>query len=76
MKYIIIANIIATIASLIMIYSGFIENKKKFLIAQNTHVCIQMISNLLLNGISGVVNNILTSNPETIFTDRLKNYRS
>lgn len=60
MKYIIIANVIATIASLIMIYSGFIENKKKFLIAQNTHVCIQMISNLLLNGISGVVNNILT----------------
>ena len=60
MKYIIIANIIATIASLIMIYSGVIEDKKKFLRVQNTHVFLQMISNSLLNGISGVINNVLT----------------
>ena len=55
----IIGNIIALIASLLMVYSGIIKNKKGILYVQSIEIGLFIISNLILNGISGAIINTI-----------------
>ena len=57
---IIIANIIALIASILMVYSGILKDKKKILFFQSVHIALYVVSNALLKGISGVIINTLS----------------
>ena len=52
-------NVIALIASLLMVYSGIVKNKKKILYVQSIQVGLFAISNLVLNGISGAIINTI-----------------
>lgn len=54
-----IGNIIATIASIFMIYSGVLEEKKKILYVQTIQIILLVISNFVLGGIVGGIVNIL-----------------
>ena len=53
----IIANIIALIASILMVYSGIINNKKKIIYVQTIQIGLLIISNALLGGITGTITN-------------------
>lgn len=57
---IIIGNVIALIASLIMVYSGAIKNKKKILYFQSIQIGLSVISNIVLGGITGAIINALS----------------
>lgn len=57
---IIIGNIVALVASILMIYSGILKHKKKILYVQSLYICLFTLSNLLLNGISGVIINAIS----------------
>lgn len=54
---IIIGNIIALIASLLMVYSGVIKQKKKILYVQIIQIGMLTISNIVLGGFVGAVVN-------------------
>ena len=56
---IIIGNVIALIASLLMVYSGIIKVKKKILYVQSVQIGLSIVSNLVLNGISGAIINAI-----------------
>lgn len=60
MLTIIIGNFIAVIASLLMVYTGFIKNKKKILYIQTIEISLFVISNVILGGITGAINNAIT----------------
>ena len=55
----IIGNIIALIASLLMVYSGIIKEKKKILIVQDIQMILLAISNAVLGGITGCIINAI-----------------
>ena len=55
----VIGNIIALIASLIMVYSGVLKQKKKILYFQTIQIGLSVISNLVLGGISGAIINMI-----------------
>ena len=55
----IIGNIIALISSIIMVYTGIIKEKKKLIYVQSIQILLFAISNLVLNGITGFIINIL-----------------
>ena len=55
----IIGNIIALIASLIMVYSGILKNKKKILYFQTIQIGLSVVSNIILQGISGAIINAI-----------------
>ena len=57
---ILIFNIIALLTSLIMVYSGILKNKKKILYFQSIQIGLFVISNLVLNGISGAIINAIS----------------
>ena len=57
---VVIANIIDLIAALIQVGSGSIKQKTKILIAQIIQLLMQAVSMLLLGGITGAINNILS----------------
>lgn len=57
MTFIIIGNIIALIASLLMVYSGIVKEKKQVLFYQTLEVGFAVISYLFLGGIAGAVVN-------------------
>jgi len=57
MVAIVIGNIIALIASLLMVYSGFIKPKKKILYMQTVQCGLSIISNVVLGGITGAIIN-------------------
>lgn len=57
---IVIANIIALIASILMVYSGLLKEKRKILFVHSIHIALFVVSNTLLKGISGVIINILS----------------
>lgn len=50
-------NIVALIASLIMVYTGFIKTKQKILYAQSVQIGLLVVSNLVLGGYTGAVIN-------------------
>ena len=57
---IIIGNIIALIASLLMVYSGIIKQKKKILYVQTIQIGLLVVSNMVLGGIVGAIINALS----------------
>ena len=58
---ILIGNIIALIASVLMVYSGYVKNKKKILIIQTIQIILFALSDLVLGGITGTIINIISS---------------
>ena len=60
MNYIVIGNIIALIASLLMLYSGYIKKKQKILFIQTIQIGLSVLSNVVLGGISGAIINALS----------------
>ena len=59
MTNIIIGNIIALIASILMVYSGILKEKKKILYIQTIQIGLFVIGNLVLGGITGAIINAL-----------------
>lgn len=59
MNTILIANAIALIASLLMVYTGYIKKKEKILFFQTIQIGLSVISNLILGGITGAIINVL-----------------
>ena len=60
MNDIVIGNIIALIASLLMLYSGYIKKKQKILFVQTIQIGLSVLSNVVLGGISGAIINALS----------------
>ena len=59
MNTILIANAIALIASLLMVYTGYIKKKEKILFFQTIQIGLSVISNLILGGITCAIINAL-----------------
>ena len=59
MIYVLIANITAFIASLILIYTGYLKDKKQILLFQIIQFILFIISYLLLGAFTGVILNFL-----------------
>ena len=57
---IIIGNIVALIASFVMVYSGLVKVKKKIIYVQSIEILLYTISNAILGGITGVITNIVS----------------
>ena len=57
---IIVGNIIALIASVIMVYSGYIKEKKKILYFQTVQIALSVVSNIVLGGITGAIINAIS----------------
>ena len=55
-----LGNIIALVASILMVYTGIIKEKKKILLVQGTQIGLSVISNLVLGGITGAIINALS----------------
>ena len=55
-----IGNIIALIASIFMVYSGLIQNKKRILIIQTIQILCSVVSNIVLGGITGAIINAIS----------------
>ena len=53
-------NIIALIASILMVYSGMLKQKKKILYFQTVQIGMSVISNIILGGITGAIINALS----------------
>ena len=60
MVSIIIGNIIALIASILMVCSGMLKQKKKILYFQTVQIGMSVISNIILGGITGAIINALS----------------
>lgn len=56
---IVLGNIIALIASLIMVYTGVIKTKKKIVFVQMVEILLFALSSFILGGYSGTVVNII-----------------
>lgn len=57
--YLIIGNLIALVASIIMVYSGFLKNKKEIIYTQTIQIILYIISKLILGGITGAIINFI-----------------
>lgn len=57
---IIIGNIIALIASIMMVYSGYIKKKEKILYIQTIQIVLLVVSNIVLGGITGAIINAIS----------------
>ena len=57
---IIIGNIIALMASIIMVYSGYLKQKKKILYVQTIQIGLSVLSNIVLGGITGAIINAIS----------------
>ena len=57
---IVLGNIIALLASLVMIYTGLIKDKSKIIYVQSIQIFLFAISNAILGGITGVITNIVS----------------
>ena len=60
MSVLVIGNIIAIIASILMVYSGLIKNKNKIIYVQTIQIGLFTLSNLILGGFSGAIINFLS----------------
>lgn len=60
MIILIIGNIITLTASLLMVYSGILKQKKKILYFQTIQIGLSIISNIVLGGISGAIINAIS----------------
>lgn len=59
MTRIVVANIIILVASLLMVYVGYLKEKKKILYVQLIELCLMVIGGILLNAITGIIINFL-----------------
>lgn len=57
---IIVGNLIALIASIIMLYSGYIKEKKKILYTQTIQCGLSIVSNIILRGFTGAIINAIS----------------
>ena len=57
---IIIGNIIAIVASLLMVSSGLIKRKNKIIYIQTIQIGLCVISNIILGGITGAIINVIS----------------
>ena len=57
MFYLLIGNFIALVASLIMVYTGFIKKKETIIFVQAIQILLLVISNIVLGGITGAIIN-------------------
>ena len=57
---ILIGNILALIASIVMVVASYIKNKEKFLIVQSIQIFLFVLSNIVLGGYSGAIVNALS----------------
>lgn len=55
-----IGNILSLIASLLMVYTGTINNRKKIIIIQIIYTLLFSLSDLLLGGFSGAIINMIS----------------
>ena len=60
MSNIVIANIIALIASLLMVYTGIIKRKDIIVLIQTIQIGLSVLSNILLGGITGAIINAIS----------------
>lgn len=60
MNYLVIGNVVALIASLLMVYSGFLKKKKGILYVQTIQIGLFVLSNLILGGITGAIINAIS----------------
>ena len=60
MTNIIIANIVALIASLLMVYTGIIKRKDIIVLVQTIQIGLSVLSNILLGGITGAIINAIS----------------
>ena len=71
---IIIGNIVALVASCIMVYSGYLKKKDKILLVEIIHNFLFALSNFILGGITGsIVNLICISRNYLCYTEKLSN---
>ena len=56
----IIGNAVALIASIIMVYSGYLKQKKKILYVQTVQIGLSVASNMILGGITGAIINLIS----------------
>ena len=56
---ILIGNVLAFIAAMILIYTGILKKKKQIIFYQTINIALYAISNLVLGGVVGFINNIL-----------------
>ena len=54
---IVTGNIVGLIASLVMVYTGLIKKKEKFLVVQMIQMSLGILSNLILGGFTGAIIN-------------------
>lgn len=59
MNRVLIANIVALVGSTLMVAGGFLKRRQNILLIQSAQFGAQMVSNLLLGGLTGAVSNIL-----------------
>ena len=57
---IVIGNIVALVASILMVYSGILKQKKKILYVQTIQIGLSVISNIILGGIVGAIINAIS----------------
>lgn len=60
MSNIVIANIIALIASLLMVYTGIIKRKDRIIFIQTIQIGLSVLSNIILGGITGAIINAIS----------------
>ena len=60
MTNIVIANIVALIASLLMVYTGIIKRKNIIVLVQTIQIGLSVLSNILLGGITGAIINAIS----------------
>jgi len=60
MSFVIIGNIVAFIASVLMVYTGFIKKKKLILYVQTIEIGLFVFSNFILGGVTGAISNAIS----------------
>ncbi|MBR2704863.1 MAG: YgjV family protein [Clostridia bacterium] len=60
MTQVIIGNVIALVASIIMVYTGYIKIKEKIILWQTVQIGLSVVSNIVLGGITGAIINALS----------------
>ncbi len=75
MIFIVIANIIALVASLLMVYSGLLKKAKEVVYVQSVQITLLIASNIILGGIPGAIVNAINLLRNIIFyNDKLNNF--
>ncbi len=55
-----LGNVIGLLGSILLIYTGFIKEKKRIIYVQSIQITFFVISNLILGGITGAIVNVIS----------------